>query len=100
MSRLALHVYVSYTLSATLELSAQLETGNDGSTGIDRCITACEAVLRYVRSAQYVCGSIGLAAIERSQENLRLCIRNMNSATTRLNDRAARPFLHCATVTP
>jgi hypothetical protein len=89
MSRLALHVYVSYTLSATLELSAQLETGNNGSTGIDRCITACEAVLRYVRSAQYVCGSIGLAAIDRSQENLRLCIRNMNSATTRLNDRAA-----------
>jgi hypothetical protein len=89
MSRLALHVYVSYTLSATQELSAQLETGNNGSTGIDRCITACEAVLRYLRSAQYVCGSIGLAAIDRSQENLRLCIRNMNSATPRLNDRTA-----------
>jgi hypothetical protein len=89
MSRLALHVYVSYTLSATPELSAQLETGNNGSTGIDRCITACKAVLRYVRSAQYVCGSIGLAAIDRSQENLRLCIRNMNSVITRLNDRAA-----------
>jgi hypothetical protein len=89
MSSLGLHVYVSYTLSATLALSAQLEARNDGSTGIDCCITACEAALRYVRSAQYVCGSTGLAAIDRSLENLRLCIRNVNSATTRLNDRTA-----------
>jgi hypothetical protein len=75
----ALHVYLSYTLSATLEFHAQLLARDDRSVEVDGCVAACETVLRYVRSAQHVCGALGLVAIDRSQEGLRLKIKNLSA---------------------
>jgi hypothetical protein len=52
---------------------------------MNRCLAACETALCYVRSGQQICGVIGLLAIDRSQQHLRLCIdvwrgvRDLNS---------------------
>jgi hypothetical protein len=75
----ALRVYLSYTLSTTLEFHAQLLARDDRSVEVDGCVAACETVLRYVRSAQHVCGALGLVAIDRSQEGLRLKIKNLSA---------------------
>jgi hypothetical protein len=79
-------VYLCHTRSAVHELHELLTTQNDESTEMKRCIAACNAVLCYVRSGQHACGVLGLLAIDRSQEHLRLCIdawrgiRKLNSA--------------------
>jgi hypothetical protein len=99
-SAAALHVYLSYTLSATLEQSAQLKARFDGSGEMRGCVAACETVLRYVRSAQCVCGALGLLAIDRSQEDLGLrltilsAVPNSNSHDTTMWSVAALCYVN------
>jgi hypothetical protein len=78
----ALRVYLGHTLSYTLLLFDKLAEEDDGSPEVKRCVTACTVTLRYVRSAQSVCGPLGLAAIDRSEEHLRLCMRKLCSPTS------------------
>jgi hypothetical protein len=74
-------VYLGHTLAATLELFGRLAARNDESAEMQFCVSACETVLRYVRSAQYACGVLGLVAIDRSQEHLRMCLKNLSATT-------------------
>jgi hypothetical protein len=78
-------VYLGHTLSATLELFGHLVAPNDESAERQLCISACETVLRYVRSAQHACGVLGLVAIDRSQEHLRMCLKNFSGTTATSN---------------
>jgi hypothetical protein len=73
----ALQVYIGHTLSLLLQLVDKLNAEADGSSKMKRCIEACSTMIKYARYAQAVCGPVGLAALDRSEEHLRLCIRSL-----------------------
>jgi hypothetical protein len=73
----ALEVYLSHTLASTLQLTAKLNAEDDGSREMKRCVAACSTMLKYARNAQTVCGPLGLVALDRSEEHLRVCMRNL-----------------------
>jgi hypothetical protein len=82
----ALRVYLGHSLSSTLLLLDKLAEEDDGSHELKRCVAACTVMLRYVRSAQSVCGPLGLAALDRSEEHLRLCMRKLCSPASGKQD--------------
>jgi hypothetical protein len=73
----AINVYLSHKLTTALDLSDKLAAEKDSSAKMESCVEACKAVLRYVHSAQTVCGVLGLLVIDRSEEHLRLCLRTL-----------------------
>jgi hypothetical protein len=77
--RTARDVYLCHTLSAANELLVKLSDQDDGSHALRRCILACKTVLRYIRGAQSACGVLGLVAIDRSEENLLICLRDLRA---------------------
>jgi hypothetical protein len=88
-------VYLGHTLSAMLDLYGRLVAQNDDSKDVQCCVSACETVLRYVRSAQRACGVLGLLAIDRSQEHLQTCLKTL-SATTAISGRLGRTMYSVA----
>jgi hypothetical protein len=83
----ALRVYLGHTLSTMLQLSAKLAEEDDASQEMKLCIAGCSTMLKFVRSAQSVCGPLGLAALDRSEEHLRLCMRRLSSPTSGKQER-------------
>jgi hypothetical protein len=77
--RTARDVYLCHSLSATNELLVKLSDQDDGSHSFRRCIVACKTVLRYIRGAQSACGTLGLVAIDRSEGNLLICLRELRA---------------------
>jgi hypothetical protein len=73
----ALQVYIGHTLSFLLQLADQLITKDDGSFKIKCCVDACFQMTKYARCAQLACGPVGLVALDRSEEHLRLCMRSL-----------------------
>jgi hypothetical protein len=71
-------VYLCHTFSAMLELSSYLTAVYEAIRwpALQRCIAACGIVLDYVRFARSICGVLGLLAIDRSMEHLRVCINS------------------------
>jgi hypothetical protein len=77
--RTARDVYLCHNLSAANELLVKLNDQDNGSHALRRCILACKTVLRYIRGAQSACGVLGLVAIDRSEENLLICLRDLRA---------------------
>jgi hypothetical protein len=77
--RTARDAYLCHTLSAANELLVKLSDQDNGSHALRRCILACKTVLRYIRGAQSACGVLGLVAIDRSEENLLIRLRDLRA---------------------
>jgi hypothetical protein len=83
----ALQVYIGHTLSLLLQLVDKLNAEAYGSSKMKRCIEACSTMIKYARYAQAVCRPVGLAALDRSEEHLRLCMRSLCAPPSGLQEK-------------
>lgn len=76
LTSFALRAFLNHKLAEVLRVASGLNESlhcND-NTVLQQSVTACEQLIKYVRSAQLICGSFGLAAIDRAESHLLACV--------------------------